>query len=233
MPEGRRFVIGDIHGCFKTLKYLLEKILKLNRSDILYFLGDTIDRGNGSKEVLDYIRKLSDSMTVKPVMGNHEYMMVQSYFDEKFFYKWTLNGCAQTLISFGVDPKNVNDPKVVSQIPKYYLEYVSQWPKFERTNDFIMVHAGIDGFIKDPYSDIDTLLWTRSENIPQDFEGLRKIIHGHTPIPLIQIQERVKNKTSKVLNLDGGCVYKGYAELGFLVALDLDKMEIYSIRNIE
>ena len=73
MLEGRRFVIGDIHGCFRTFRYLVEEELHLNPSDTLFLLGDLIDRGKESKAVIDYIRELSATMTVKPVMGNHEF----------------------------------------------------------------------------------------------------------------------------------------------------------------
>ncbi len=57
MREGRRFVIGDIHGCFRTFKYLVEEDLHLKSNDTLFLLGDTIDRGTGSKAVIDYIRE--------------------------------------------------------------------------------------------------------------------------------------------------------------------------------
>jgi serine/threonine protein phosphatase 1 len=231
MSESRRFVIGDIHGCFLTFKYLVEEKLHLKPNDTLFLLGDTIDRGAGSKQVIDYIRKLSVTMNVRPVIGNHEFMMLQSLENEYSFITWTLNGCAQTLLSFGVDRSMVLEPGSVFQIPEFYIEYIKTWPLYEETNDFFFVHAGLNGYIKDPLTDVESMLWTRDEDVPVNILKDRTLIHGHTPIPLSSIRKRLQNPKSKVFNLDGGCVYKNYPWLGHLVALDLDKMVLYSVRN--
>ena len=58
----RTFAIGDIHGCAETLKKLLDE-LRIERSDEIYFLGDYIDRGPGSKEVIDLVLKLQEETT--------------------------------------------------------------------------------------------------------------------------------------------------------------------------
>jgi serine/threonine protein phosphatase 1 len=57
----RRIVIGDIHGCLKTLQQLLEKKVRPDTGDELYFVGDYIDRGPDSKGVLDYLIAMKDS----------------------------------------------------------------------------------------------------------------------------------------------------------------------------
>ena len=56
----RLIAIGDIHGCFKSLKILIEDVLNLQPEDKLVLLGDYIDRGNDSKEVVDYIIELQN-----------------------------------------------------------------------------------------------------------------------------------------------------------------------------
>ena len=170
-------------------------------------------------------------MSVKPVIGNHEFMMLQSLEDEYSFITWTLNGCAQTLLSFGVDTSLVNDPGTVFQIPKPYIEFIKTWPFYEETEDFFFVHAGLDAYSNDPLTDVESMLWTRDEEVPVNILRNRKLIHGHTPIPLSSIRERLRNPSSKVINLDGGCVYNNYPGLGHLVALDLDKMVLHSVRN--
>jgi len=231
MAERRRFVIGDIHGCIQTFRYLVEEVLHLGPTDTLFLLGDTIDRGPGSKAVIDYLMELSVSLTVRPVMGNHEFMMLRSLEDEDFFRRWILNGCAETLISFGVDPSRVNDRGCVSLIPGAYFDFFREWPLYEETDDFLFVHAGLDAFNKDPLGDLQSLLWTRNEDAPQDILKGRKLIHGHTPVALSIIRDRLKDPGTKVLNLDGGCVYNKYPGLGILVALDLDQMKLHSVKN--
>jgi serine/threonine protein phosphatase 1 len=233
MHKGRRFVIGDIHGCFRTFKYLVEEELHLTSSDSLFLLGDLIDRGPGSKAVIDYVRELSNDMVVRPVLGNHEFMMLQSLDDEDYFRLWTSNGCAMTLLSFGVAMSQVDNWKSVSIIPEDYMDFIRKWPLYEKTDDFLFVHAGVDASGKDPLGDAETVLWTRNEEVPLDFLQGRKLIHGHTPVPLSLIQERLKNPETKIFNLDGGCVYATFPGLGFLVALDLDQMILHSVRNME
>lgn len=233
MLEGRRFVIGDIHGRFRTFRYLVEEELHLNSSDTLFLLGDLIDRGKESKAVIDYVRELLVTMTVKPVMGNHEFMMLRSLEDEEYFRLWTLNGCAQTLLSFGVSRSQVDNWRSVSLIPQDYIDFIKTCPLYEETGDFLFVHAGLDTLSEDPFSDAETLLWTRSEIVPPDLLSGRKLIHGHTPVSLSSIRERLSDPGAIVYNLDGGCVYTNYPGLGFLVALDLDKMVLHSVRNME
>ncbi len=160
-------------------------------------------------------------------------MMLRSLEDEDYFYRWTLNGCAQTLLSFGVDKSIVNNRSSVYHIPESYFEFIKTWPMYEETDDFLFVHAGLDVYSKDPLTDVETMLWTRDENVPGDILKDRKLIHGHTPVPLSMIQDRLLNPETKVIDLDGGCVYKSYPGLGYLVALDLDQMKLHSARNME
>jgi serine/threonine protein phosphatase 1 len=233
MPEARRFVIGDIHGCIRTFQYLVEEVIHLGPSDTLFLLGDTIDRGPGSKAVIDYIMNLSVSSTVRPVMGNHEFMMIRSLEDGNFFQQWFLNGCAQTLISFGVDRERVHDRESVRLIPDKYFDFFRNWPMYEETDDFFIVHAGLNGYASDPLRDVQTLLLTRNEDAPDQILHGRTLIHGHTPVPLSIIHDRIGDPGVKVLNLDGGCVYNHNSSLGNLVALDLDQVRLYSARNRE
>ena len=103
MGNGKRYVVGDIHGCVKSFRNLVTEKLRLTKEDTLFLLGDYIDRGPDSKSVLDFIIELQrESYTVKPIMGNHEYMLLQSLDNETEFFNWMKNGSAQTLMSFGV-----------------------------------------------------------------------------------------------------------------------------------
>ena len=63
-------VIGDVHGCLNTLQELVKKIQSLYPSIPLYCVGDLIDRGNFSYEVLEYIQQEG----IKFTPGNHDYM---------------------------------------------------------------------------------------------------------------------------------------------------------------
>ncbi len=76
---GRRFAIADIHGCFETLRALVETQIQLTRQDQLFLLGDYLDRGPKPVQVLDYIIDLQqDKYQLFPLRGNHEQMVIAS-----------------------------------------------------------------------------------------------------------------------------------------------------------
>ncbi len=74
-----RYSISDIHGCANTLKALLN-IIGLNKTDELYLLGDYINRGNHSKEVVDFLIQLeNEGYPLNLLKGNHESMVFDSF----------------------------------------------------------------------------------------------------------------------------------------------------------
>jgi serine/threonine protein phosphatase 1 len=234
MGKRRRFVIGDIHGCYQTFRKLTEEILELKKEDTLFLLGDYIDRGPFSKPVLDHILHMrKNSWDVRPLMGNHEHMMLRSLDDPDFFYLWLRNGCAVTLTGFGVDPGETDDPDSARRIPKRYIDFCRDLPLFEETEDFLFVHAGMPLHGVNPGDDPDALLWSRSEEINGKILGKRTLIHGHTPVPTESVRKRLGDPRARVINLDTGCVYRHFPSLGYLSALDLDSMELFSLKNCD
>jgi serine/threonine protein phosphatase 1 len=90
--NNRLFAIGDIHGCFDSLKELVKNKIQLQKNDKLILLGDYIDRGNKSKEVIDFIIELLEKgYDVIPLMGNHEAMLLDAYENEKNTPNWIQN----------------------------------------------------------------------------------------------------------------------------------------------
>jgi len=78
--HSKRYVIADIHGCYKTLRYLVEEMISPSKSDYLFFLGDYIDRGPNSSGVIDYVIDLIDNgYKVFPLRGNHEENLLKAY----------------------------------------------------------------------------------------------------------------------------------------------------------
>jgi serine/threonine protein phosphatase 1 len=96
------WIVGDIHGEIRLLDRLLEQILTYEPTEIV-FLGDYIDRGPHSKEVVDRIMGLV--VPTVCLMGNHEWMMLNALEDSGFGYNpmelWYFNGAEATLQSFG------------------------------------------------------------------------------------------------------------------------------------
>lgn len=228
----KKWVIPDIHGYVNTLTALIEEKIKPDRSDELYFLGDYIDRGPGIKEVLDYLRNFkNDGYLVTTLKGNHEDVLVELYDEEKnsknpwFLHladhkkkSWMSMGGKETLKSFGV--RNLFD------IPSEYIEWMRNLTYFVILDKFILVHAGLNCNIDDPFSDKHSMLWLRDYKIIPEKIGFRRIIHGHMPVNIQFIDLSIKNNIYPFIDLDNGLYMAGKVGYGNLVALELTTMEM-------
>lgn len=230
----RRFVIGDIHGCLKTLRKLVEERITLNKKDIIYFVGDFIDRGPDSKGVLDYIfRLMSDGYRIYSVRGNHEEMLLESLSDPKFLVNWMYNGAEMTLLSFGLDPGIFLTSETVHQIPDKYIQQIEKLPYFIELEDYLIVHAGFNFHMPDPFLDHHAMIWSRDMMYDPEKADHRTVIHGHTPVSLDEIRQTVEDPGAGLINIDAGCVYTEYPDLGNLAAFDLDNRELVAQKNVE
>jgi serine/threonine protein phosphatase 1 len=222
-----RFVITDIHGCFKTFRSLLEDIVGFSKKDILYLLGDYIDRGPYAKSVINYIITLIDSgYDIRLLRGNHEEMLLNTYknpcLDEEEL--WFSNGGKATLKSYGII--NVQD------IPDEHILFFEKLNYYFELPDYFLVHAGFDYSNGIPLENKSAMLWTR--NVTNNFEYTlgKTIVHGHTPETIEQLKNDIENK-SNVINIDTGCVYNKFTCLGYLICLNLDNKEVFIKKNID
>lgn len=220
---GRYFAIGDIHGCYYTLKKLLFDELKITKEDRLIFLGDYIDKGLNSKKVLKLIMNLEqEGYEIETLLGNHELMLLNSIISPFEYHNWLKNGGKETLLSFKVLHPN--------KIKQKYIAFFKNLSYFKIFKGYILVHGGLNFKIDNPIEDLESMPWIRnSEVLPQKI-GSRKIIVGHTPSTINEIQKSLL--TSRIL-LDGGCVYKDRKGLGNLVAIDLHSLKLFHVYNID
>lgn len=230
MTDTYRYIVGDTHGCIKTFRHMVEEKIQLKKGDQLYLLGDYIDRGPDCKGVLDYIMDLIEiDYSVFPLLGNHEDMFLKAPEDERYFQHWMRNGASSTLASFGLLP----EIESLQQIPLKYIQFVEKMMYYASLEDFVLVHAGLDFLTDDPFKDKEAMLWSREFQYDSTILKKRKIIHGHTPVPLKEIETTIQDRNANLINLDGGCVYRGYPGYGNLVALNIDTWELYSVSNLD
>jgi len=230
----KRFVIGDIHGCIRTFRTLIQEKIHPSGKDVIYLLGDYIDRGPDSKAVVDYILELQQkSFQVIALMGNHEYMLNHAQNSINFFKLWMINSGFTTLRDFGVIVETYYSPKSILQIPGRYLEFFRKLSMYEQTEGFFLSHGCFDGKTDNPLDDIDSMIWGRKVAYNAGFLKGRILIHGHTPVSYTDIEKSICERQSKVINLDGGCVYKNNKSLGHLFALELDSWELFCVKNSE
>lgn len=220
----RIFVIGDIHGCFKTLQHLLHDVCQINNKDTLVFVGDYVDKGASSKAVLDLLMQSHLSgLKWTALMGNHEYMMLRSGFSDKNLHSWMMNGAPQTLKSFNAElPRDID---------RKYFQFISNMPKYYQTDKFIICHGGLNFAIENPLLDTDTMLWGRSAYADKNKIGGKRLIVGHTPVSL----EKVKKSISgDLIMIDAGCVYNEISNGGgFLCAYELASGDLFYTPNCE
>ena len=190
------FAIGDIHGCYDQLKALVEKIPIDFSRDTLLFIGDYIDRGPHSAEVVDYLIQLKKR--VKEVIflkGNHEDMLDKFLNgDDRFTY--LLNGGQQTLDSY---LKKTVQPESFP-IPPDHVEFFKSLRLYYETEEFIFVHAGLRPRTPLETQSTEDLLWIRDNFISTKYDFGKRVIFGHTPLkkPLVE-----PNK----IGIDTGAVY--------------------------
>lgn len=220
-----RYAISDIHGCIKTFRYLVEEKIKLTTRDELFLLGDYIDRGPDSKGVIDFILALQASgHQVTTLMGNHEDLLLNALEAPEYLSLWLANGGKATLQSF----QNAHPADIISNYASFFsgLEY------YKPLDDYLLVHAGFDFSVPDPFTDYHAMLWTRNFVPDEKYTQGRRIVHGHTPTRADRIIQSTKAPQPLVLNIDGGCVFgTGLRGLGKLVALNLDTLEPIMVDN--
>jgi serine/threonine protein phosphatase 1 len=197
--------------------------IKLKKSDQLILLGDYIDRGDQSKEVIDFIIDLKNSgFNITPLAGNHEVMLLDSLYNPEILPLWLMNSGMSTLDSFGT--------QTIKEIDNHYLEFFSSLEFYRIIDNIVFVHAGFDDFAIDPFADKHSMVWECKTSYKNPALSGKTIIHGHRPKTLQNVKRLIREK-SKVLPIDTGCVYEkelGYANLS---ALEVYSMTLYSVPN--
>ena len=219
--DKRLFAIGDIHGCFDSLKELVENKIQLQKNDKLILLGDYIDRGDKSKAVVDFIMDLQETgFDVIPLMGNHEAMLLDAYEDEMNISKWIQNGGNETLKSFEIN--SVND------IESKYIEFFRGLSYYYAYENFLFVHAGFNDNLLNPFTDYYSMLWKCSETYTNPLLSDKTIVHGHCVTTGMLCDDNIRKWTG-VINLDTGCVYGNKKGFGRLTALELTTRSIHFV----
>ncbi|BCS53587.1 metallophosphoesterase [Geobacter sp. SVR] len=226
MPN-RSFAIGDIHGCCLTFRKLLASIAQQG-AETVYLLGDFIDRGPDTRGVITtIIRMQREGLDIKPIKGNHEDMLlsaIDSGRDEDL-WNWLRNGGDRTLKSY-----NLDHPR---DIPHEHVDFLRNLPLYYVTDTHILVHAGLDFRLDDPFSPAGHLamLWERSRLYDRIKAGGRKLVVGHT---IRDLEKIVESLGTDIIQLDNGCYLgAGYRGRGKLVALELESNRLSFQENVD
>jgi serine/threonine protein phosphatase 1 len=250
MP-GRTFAIGDIHGELEHLRALLGRMPTLEPDDTVVFLGDYLDRGPNSEEVVRVVRALHRTCGAKVVClrGNHEdawLRVVDKGFPEFVFPPQ--NGCLPTYRSYVNGPNpNKGDMPLEHELealfsgrffPEDILAWMRELPFWYEDEHAIYVHAGLveakDGSFMHPSVAEPKLamLWVRTERFFREYRG-KKVVVGHTATDILP--QELSTWTPEdptdlwagpdVIAADTGC-----GSGGFLTAVELPAMKVYESR---
>jgi serine/threonine protein phosphatase 1 len=171
----RRIIIGDVHGFYSALCQLFN-LLQIQSGDQVYFVGDLIDRGPQSKQVLDFVRE----QRYPCVMGNHERLLLDALTlpaHSDAMENWTHSGGEATLKSFA------NRCSKAIALIRTYQSWLESLPLFIEQEDLFIVHAGVNPRRAIHQQDPNDFYWIRKpfHTAPNRYFPDKTIITGHTP----------------------------------------------------
>lgn len=203
--EPVRYAVGDIHGRAD----LLEPLLALIEADIaqtgahepvVVFLGDYVDRGPNSREVIDLL------LSGRPqgaecifLKGNHEAAMMDFVLGRPGARAWLSHGGLDTLVSYGVEPPflGADDEQVqaarralLEAIPLAHHRFLGGLRDFFCAGPYLFAHAGMDPAKPLVDQTERDLLWTREPFLSDRKPLPYRVVHGHTPVPEPHVDAR-------------------------------------------
>jgi serine/threonine protein phosphatase 1 len=213
----RRIVIGDVHGYYDSLMTLLETIAP-NREDQVYFLGDLIDRGSQSSQVVNFVKHSGYHC----VLGNHEQMLLDILFNNDRYPSareaWLFSGGENTLKSYG--------ERGVDEEHLYWMQHL---PNYIDLGDILLVHAGVHPTIPFQKQTSDHFCWIRQEfhSNPYAYFSDKLIITGHTiTFTLPGVAPGQIARGAGWLDIDTGAYHP---RSGWLTALDVTNWQVYQV----
>lgn len=224
-PRGHRaYVVGDIHGRID----LLEQLLLLIETDVqnrpksknaVVFLGDLIDRGPASAQVVERLRSYRPEFaTTIFLMGNHEEILLRVLEGEVQLLKdWLKFGGAECARSYGIDSRRLRRVSadhalqmLKSAIPRTHIEFISNFADTVSFGDYLFVHAGIRPSVALADQRSSDLRWIREPFLEDISDHGFIVVHGHT------VTENVEVRSNRI-GVDTGA-YK----TGVLTALGIE-----------
>lgn len=192
-PAGTRYyAIGDIHGCDRLFEALIDAIEEDDAAaapadTTMILLGDLVDRGPGSAQVIARARQWGQQRKVRYLAGNHEEMFLDSFEDREVLKHFLKHGGRETLLSYDINADEYNRleiddlrERLHEMVPIEDREFLAGFEEIIVAGDYAFVHAGID-----PSRPLDEqsrrdMLWIRDRFLSHSGGFEKVIVHGHT-----------------------------------------------------
>lgn len=192
----RAYAIGDIHGRLDLLDALIEKIAdddqqRASTPTSLIFLGDYVDRGPSSRQVIDYVLRLKQYwQDVSCLMGNHEQVFAMALDgDEQALRFFTRDGVGgrETLLSYGATQEQLDTMTLgelrdwlMNIVPQAHRDFLASLRDRMVIGDYAFVHAGVRPGIPIDEQEPADLFWIREEFLSSDEPHSHMVVHGHS-----------------------------------------------------
>ena len=212
----RAYAIGDVHGCLDLLDRLLadianDHVVRGPARGLIVLLGDLIDRGPDSAGVLKRLRDLDfPGFQVVGLAGNHEEVLLKILAgDPTEVAGWLRFGGAETLQSYGADPKALEalspaaaQRRIADIVPREDRHFLEGLADSMRFGDYFLVHAGIRPGVQPDQQTLRDLRWIREPFLTDARDHGMVVVHGHT------ISETVEEVGSRI-GIDTGAYATG------------------------
>jgi serine/threonine protein phosphatase 1 len=195
LPDDTRiYAVGDVHGRADLLQPLLARIdadLAANpvAQSVEVFLGDYIDRGPRSRQVLDLLIERRARHMMLCLKGNHETYAAEFLRNPAIWSDWKNLGGANTLLSYDVSPARGDDRQALQDtamafrqaLPDSHHRFLNGLALSFTCGDFFFVHAGVRPGIPLRQQRQEDLLWIREDFLLHEGDFGKVVVHGHTP----------------------------------------------------
>jgi serine/threonine protein phosphatase 1 len=196
IPSGTRiYAVGDVHGRADLLADVFARIDADQRAypvgrAIEIFLGDYVDRGPASREVIERLIARAAARETVCLRGNHEAFMLDFIGNPAVLPEWQRYGGLSTLISYGLRPAMSADEgqraalaKAFGQtLPRAHLSFLRGLKPTFTCGDFFFVHAGVRPGVALAKQQESDLLWIREDFLLHEEPFEKVVVHGHTPV---------------------------------------------------
>jgi serine/threonine protein phosphatase 1 len=173
------YAIPDLHGRLDLLEAAFGQIAShaAGRASTIVTLGDYIDRGPNSAQVIDRLMGWqSDTLRLVVLKGNHEMMMWEVCNHLAELDWWIENGGDQTLRSYGIEPEQTGS---VGLVPAAHLDWIKGLGVLHVDQHRVYVHAGVDVAVALERQSEQVSLWKRYPAGSGEGYGSRHVVHGH------------------------------------------------------
>jgi serine/threonine protein phosphatase 1 len=209
---GRTLAIGDIHGCDVALQTLLA-ILDLRSDDTVVVLGDAVDRGPATRQVVERLLHLAQECRLVFVLGNHEEMLLEALDGGGSVEAWLQYGGATTLFSYGGD---------LRKVPAAHREFLQSGLDYYETAGALFIHANLEPGVPLDRQQPEWLRWTHLSGFEVPHPSGKRILCGHTP-----------QKSGLPLSVPGWVCIDTYAwGSGWLTCLDVGSDGWYQANQV-